>query len=451
MRRQSKRFEVSDAEKFLRSILFYGSRQKDFCLLNSNRAAYPVADKYSSYDLIAGIGSICELKNAGDSFESLRSFHEENSDWLFGFLSYDLKCETANLPSGNYDGIGFPLIHFFRPRFVLTLQKNVCEVFFAPELDDAQSVNELMVELNSHSVNGRTDAEQKQSYVEIRKRVSREEYLADVAKIHSHIQRGDVYELNYCQEFYAEDAIINPVETYLRMNLFSPMPFSGFLKCHDKYLMCASPERFLKKAGTKIISQPIKGTIARMRNEEEDIVQKMTLLNDRKEQAENVMIVDLVRNDLSHTAKKGSVKVEEMSGIYSFANLHQMISTVTSELRDDVHWTETIRKAFPMGSMTGAPKIRAMQLIEQFEKTRRGLFSGSFGYITADGDFDFNVVIRSLLYNEASRYLSYMAGSAITAMSNPEKEYEECLLKASALNNIFPEQKKPGYMAPIHA
>jgi para-aminobenzoate synthetase component 1 len=277
----------------------------------------------------------------------------------------------------------------------------------------------------------------------IKKRISREEYITDIKQILAHIQRGDVYELNYCQEFYSEEAVINPAQVYLQLNDFSPMPFSCFYRLGEKYVMCASPERFLKKSGSKIIAQPIKGTIARGKNEAEDFLQKQKLLNDEKERAENVMIVDLVRNDLSRTAKKNSVQVEELFGIYTFPHLHQMISTIVSEVRDGVEWTDVIRSAFPMGSMTGAPKIRAMQLIEQYEKTKRGLFSGSVGYITPEGDFDFNVIIRSVLYNAEKKYVSFMAGSAITANSVPEKEYEECLLKASAFFKIFSEDKNP--------
>ncbi|MEO5675183.1 MAG: anthranilate synthase component I family protein, partial [Chitinophagales bacterium] len=213
----------------------------------------------------------------------------------------------------------------------------------------------------------------------------------------------------------------------------SPAPLACFLKHGEKFLLSASPERFLKKESRKIISQPMKGTISRSNHAESDEHAKELLGTDEKEKAENVMIVDLVRNDLARSAVAGSVSVEELFGIYSFPRVHQMISTVSATLRNDVHFTEAIRNAFPMGSMTGAPKVMAMQLIDKYEKVKRGLFSGSAGYITPGGDFDFNVVIRSLLYNRESRYLSFQTGSAITHDCNPEKEYEECLLKAQAI------------------
>ena len=243
--------------------------------------------------------------------------------------------------------------------------------------------------------------------------------------------------MNYCIEFYSENVLIDPPSVYNRLNTLSPMPFSAYFHINDHFLMCASPERFLAKRGNKIISQPIKGTAKRGENEKEDKKIIESLKKDPKEQAENVMIVDLVRNDLSHTASRGSVIVEELFGIKTFHQLHQMESTVTSELKKDISFTEAIKKAFPMGSMSGAPKIRAMELIEEFESTKRGIYSGAVGYITPDGDFDFNVIIRSILYNSKNRYLSFMAGSAITDGSNAEREYEECMLKVAAMIKVL--------------
>lgn len=438
MVRQARKYPVRDVKNFFHSLLFYGSSTETFCLLNSNGSEHLPPDKYSGYDLLAGIGSIEELDQESDSFFSLQKLYDRNQDWLFGFFTYDLKNEINKLSSSNFDGLNFPDIHFFRPRYVIALRGNDGEIFFDPGIDDEKSADKLFDEI----ISGKGEATFQDRKITIKRRVSRDEYLQAVKNILSHIQRGDVYELNYCQEFYAEDAVINPVEAYLYLNDFSPMPFSCFYRLGEKYLMCASPERFLKKSGSKIIAQPIKGTIARGKNEAEDFLQKEKLYNDEKERAENVMIVDLVRNDLSRTAKKNSVHVEELFGIYSFSNLHQMISTVASEKRDAIHWTDVIRHAFPMGSMTGAPKIRAMQLIEEYERTKRGLFSGSVGYVTPNGDFDFNVVIRSVLYNAEKKYLSFTAGSAITANSNPEREYEECLLKASAFFKTFSDERK---------
>ncbi|MEA3318161.1 MAG: anthranilate synthase component I family protein, partial [Bacteroidota bacterium] len=247
-----------------------------------------------------------------------------------------------------------------------------------------------------------------------------------------HIKKGDIYEVNFCQEFYGKGEL-NPVKVYQRLNKISPTPFSCYGKFHSKYLISASPERFIKKEANKIISQPIKGTIKRGKNKQEDKELIKKLKNDKKERAENIMIVDLVRNDLSRTAKKGSVKVDELCGIYSFEQVHQMISTISCEIKSDENYVNIIKNAFPMGSMTGAPKIRAMKLIEKYEKTKRGLYSGAVGYISPERNFDFNVIIRSMLYNSESKYLSFIVGGAITSLSVPEKEYEECILKAEAM------------------
>ena len=257
--------------------------------------------------------------------------------------------------------------------------------------------------------------------------------METVEKIKEHIRYGDIYEINYCQEFFAEDVVLDPLELYFRLNEFSGTPFSCYYKDGSRHLACGSPERFLKKEGNQLISQPIKGTKPRGKNKVLDMQMKEALQSSAKEQSENVMIVDLVRNDLSKTAEKGSVKVDELCGVYSFKNMHQMISTISSKLKKEVHFIDAIKECFPMGSMTGAPKIRSMELIEKYEKTKRGLYSGAVGYIDPVGDFDFNVVIRSILYNECNAYLSFIVGGAITDKSNPIEEYEECLLKAKPI------------------
>jgi para-aminobenzoate synthetase component 1 len=243
--------------------------------------------------------------------------------------------------------------------------------------------------------------------------------------------------MNFCQEFFSSNTQIDVIEIFRRLMKNSPSPFSTLFKFNDKYLISSSPERYIRKEGNRLISQPIKGTARRGKTAEEDEINRQKLLQSQKEQSENVMIVDLVRNDMSKTAVPGSVKVEELYGIYSFPQVHQMISTVVSQINDSIHFTDCIKTTFPMGSMTGAPKIRAMEIIEKYETTKRGLFSGAVGYITPEADFDFNVVIRSILYNESNQYVSIITGGAITDLSDPEAEYEESLLKANALINVL--------------
>jgi para-aminobenzoate synthetase component 1 len=274
--------------------------------------------------------------------------------------------------------------------------------------------------------------------VDIQGRFSKEDYIATVEQLRRHILRGDCYEVNFCQEFYAEGVALDPLAVYHSLSEASPNPFGGYYKLTDKYLLCASPERYLKKEGSHILSQPIKGTSKRSpADKAQDEQNRLRLYESPKDRSENVMVVDLVRNDLSRVCREGTVTVEELFGIYSFPQVHQMISTISGELVAGTGFTDILRASFPMGSMTGAPKKRVIELIAQYERSRRGLFSGALGYITPEGDFDFNVVIRSILYNHASGYLSYQAGSGITFYSDAEQEYEECLVKAAAIKKVL--------------
>jgi para-aminobenzoate synthetase component 1 len=259
--------------------------------------------------------------------------------------------------------------------------------------------------------------------------------LETVKKLQQHILKGDCYEICFCQEFFAEDVQIDPFTVFKKLSDISPNPFSVFYKTGEKFLMCASPERFLKKTNNTIISQPIKGTLKRSGLADDD--EKNLLKNNEKERAENIMIVDLVRNDLSKICEEDSVFVKEFLEIYSFPQVHQMISTIEGTLTENISLSDIVYATFPMGSMTGAPKRKVLELLEKYEKTKRGLFSGSVGYISPGGDFDFNVVIRSILYNEKNRYLSISSGSAITWKSDAEKEYEECLVKIEGIKKAL--------------
>jgi para-aminobenzoate synthetase component 1 len=286
-------------------------------------------------------------------------------------------------------------------------------------------------------ISNKKEAISKKSKIAITPRITKSNYIDKVNEVLENIKRGNIYEANFCQEFYAENSSINPFETYNHLNEISKPPFASFLKIEDQYALCASPERYLKKEGGTVISQPIKGTAKRHYNSITDKKIAKDLSKNTKEIAENVMIVDLVRNDLSKSAIKGSVRVEELCKVYPFKQVHQMISTIVANVPENTNVTTVLKDTFPMGSMTGAPKIKAMKIIENLEETKRGLYSGAIGYFTPENDFDFNVVIRSILYNEEKKYISYSVGSAITAKAIPEKEYEECLLKAEALKYVL--------------
>jgi para-aminobenzoate synthetase component 1 len=406
--------------------------------MDSN-SSYNRNQKYKEFDFILAVDAFTSIKtDYSNAFADLHQYQSITKDWLFGYLSYDLKNNIEHLHSNNYDGLHFPDLFFFQPKKLFLVKGNQLEIQYLSGCDDEvdSDLEEILASCQKeHNLN--TFASNSPNTVSIKQRVSKEEYLSKVTKMLTHISRGDIYEANFCIEFYAENATINPETVYKKLNLISEPPFAVFFKNNDHFLISASPERYIKKDGLKVISQPIKGTARRLFDVEQDEISRSELENDPKERSENIMIVDLVRNDLSKTATKASVNVEELCGIYSFKQVHQMISTVVSEIENTTAAVEVLQTTFPMGSMTGAPKISAMNIIENLEETKRGLYSGAAGYFTPDGNFDFNVVIRSILYNCDNHYLSFSVGSAITAKSNPESEYEECLLKAKAMFEVL--------------
>jgi para-aminobenzoate synthetase component 1 len=406
-------------------MLNWANRFNIFCLLDNQHYNFTTP----AFECLLGAGCKRNLElKYGTALESLKGFCTAEHEWLFGHLGYDLKNETEKLYSGHHDGIGFADLHFFVPEIVIELKTNAVTIFFE---GDAETVFKAIQECSTEIVLVKQSAA-------IKNRISKADYISTIQQLQKNILSGDCYEINFCQEFYAEDAVIDPVSVYHKLINLSPNPFAALYKVNDKYCICASPERYLKKTGNKIWSQPIKGTSKRyLLNEEADLQARNYLTSNEKEKSENVMVVDLVRNDLSRICKEGTVKVDELFGVYSFPQVHQMISTVSGVLNEDTHWVDIIKATFPMGSMTGAPKKRVMELIEQYEITKRGLFSGSIGYIKPGGDFDFNVVIRSIFYNSTLKYLSYNTGSGITFYCDPEKEYEECLMKASAIMQVL--------------
>ncbi len=383
---------------------------------------------YINYELIAGFGAKEIIISNNNSFDRLYDFHLDKKDWLFGYLSYDLKNEVEQLTSNNSDNVPADNLLFFIPEYVFLFSNGELEV----QTENEKCICDEFVRsfnfrgFQSNSIN-----------VKFTARDNKSAYLNKIEKIKEHIQRGDIYEMNYCQEFYAEEIEMLAEDVFLKLNSTMKAPFSSFLKLKDKYILSASPERFLRKRGNKILTQPIKGTRKRGRNHEEDMRLIQSLRSSQKDMSENIMITDLVRNDLSITAKKKSVVVNELCKIYTFEKVHQMVTTVSSEIANSIKFTDVIKSAFPMGSMTGAPKLKAMELIEYFEEFKRGFFSGSVGYITPEADFDFNVVIRTILYNLANKYLSVGVGGAITIKSQAVEEYEECLIKAQPLFEVL--------------
>lgn len=434
MKRKSKKIHFNQPVDFKQKLLKWAQQFEKIVWLDSNSFSNVKNHQFSSFDGVLALESENELKsNFEGSFQNLQSFQSSVNDYIFGYLSYDLKNDTENLNSENYDGLNFPDLYFFQPKKLFFISDNCVEISYlntySDEIDSDYNTI-LNTQVKSFVVDQPND-------IKISKRITKKEYLFKLNKILEHIHRGDIYEVNFCQEFYAKNARIDPFTVYQNLNAISCPPFATFLKLNHHFLLSASPERFVKKQGNHVISQPIKGTARRHSDPTQDYLIASTLKQDSKERAENIMIVDLVRNDLSKTAINGSVAVKELCEVYTFKQVHQLISTIVSTVENDSNPVEIVKSLFPMGSMTGAPKISAMKIIEEEEETKRGLYSGAVGYFSPDNDFDFNVVIRSILYNRTENYVSYSVGGAITAQSDPAKEYEECLLKAIAMKKAL--------------
>jgi para-aminobenzoate synthetase component 1 len=430
-------FTITDPENAKKKMLSWANQFGIFCFLDNHR----YQTNYHSVECLLAIGNKNSfIANAGNALNDLQKFLNEKPRWLFGHLGYDLKNEIESVTSSCKSRLGFPDIFFFEPKIIIRLSEKESDSYrmeIESDVDAGKIFEEIIQSDETNTLQN--------DPIKIQQRVSKKEYIETIEQLKKHILRGDCYEINYCMEFFAEDAIVDPLLVYQRLSTTSPNPFSALYKLEDKWLICASPERFLKKEGGKILSQPIKGTSSRfLKDDKKDKRSKEELYTSEKDRSENVMVVDLVRNDLARVCKEGTVKVDELFGIYSFPQVHQMISTVSGELKEEISFSEIIRSTFPMGSMTGAPKRRVMELIDQYERSGRGIFSGAVGYMTPENDlptgqagFDFNVVIRSIMYNASEKYLSFMAGSGITFYSDAEKEYEECLLKAEAMRGAI--------------
>ena len=429
MKRVEARYTINDSHLFKTQVLHWAEKFESVVWLDSNKHH----EKYAHYEGVLAVGEYSSLKtDYKNAFDKLKDFHNKTKDYIFGYLGYDLKNDIEELNSNNHDVLDFPDLYFFQPKKLLLISgNNVTFKYLKPFEKDIEKDFQIITAQ-------REQPNTKQpSNANIKLRIQRDTYLKKVKTILDNIHHGNLYEVTFCQEFYSENTTINPIQVYKNLNNISKSPFATYLKFDNRYLLSASPERYLKKIGTKIISQPIKGTSKRSNSIKEDIRLKENLKNDPKERAENIMIVDLVRNDISRVAIKGSTEVEELCKVYSFEQVHQMISTISTHIPKDIHPVDIIKNTFPMGSMTGAPKIAAMQIIEKEEESKRGLYSGSVGFLTPEGDFDFNVIIRSILYNHTKKYVSFSVGSAITSLAVPEKELEECLLKAKAMREVL--------------
>ena len=355
-------------------------------------------------DYFKGIHDQWVSKENKEPFEDLDEFLTQNSGkHILIFITYDVKNHIEDLQTNHKNDIEFPLIHCIVPK-----EKYPFKGF-------------------------KSEKKPSDHHIQFKPKTSKKNYLETIGKIKNHIQKGDFYEANFCYEWIADVENFNAKNIFEKLSNLTQAPYKVYADLKHHYVLSASPELFLKKRGNQLFSSPIKGTRKRMADESSDNQIKKELQESTKERAENIMIVDLVRNDLSKIAKRDSVKVEELCQVYTFKNIHQMISTISCEMKKNVSFSDIIKATFPMGSMTGAPKLRVMELMDQYEPSRRGLYSGSIGLIKPNGDFDLNVVIRTLIYNKTKQLLSFHVGGAITIQSSAEEEYEETLTKAASL------------------
>ena len=418
MKRFSKSYSLKNKDLFVKKIVNFSSDQSHFTLLNSN-------DNFDDYELIIAYGAESFLQSSKNSLKKIDKYIDKVNDWIFGYLSYDLKNEIENLTDLNKDVFNLPNLYFYQPKVIWLIKDEKAEIYSLNE----KNLNEDWDHINSIDYKDCTE----KSSVDLITRTSKQEYIRKIKNIKKRILQGDCYEMNYCFDMYSKNKTINPYKTYIKLNDYTRSPMSTFFKLNQLYLLSSSPERFIKRVNKKIISQPIKGTAKRGLDSKEDEKIKYTLLSSPKELSENHMIVDLVRNDLSRVAEKGSVKVKNLNKLNTFKRVHQLISTIEAEIAVNTKFSKIISGMFPMGSMTGAPKIESMNIIDEYESIKRGLYSGSIGYIKPNKDFDFNVVIRSIIYDKLLKEINVSVGSAITFKSDPESEFEECLLKAEPM------------------
>lgn len=384
------------------------------CYLNSNDGTAIIG---------IGDGPVFTLINQ-TQLPALDTFLKEHHDsYIFGYLSYELKQHVDE--SVTKDDLKLPLAYFWVPSVVAQLNQKEITLLQGNNISIVHEFIEKLI----HSA--------APDLAPFHARTPKYKYIQQVNQIKQLIQRGDLYETNYCQEYFLEHiSLSSPHGLYNLVNQRTEAPFSGLLITKNLWLACGSPERYMQKEKNILKSQPIKGTAPRMKDAIDDEAAKQGLYHSKKERAENVMIVDLVRNDLSKIAEPGSVQVDELFGLYSFKTVHQMISTISCKLKPTLPFSDILKSTFPMGSMTGAPKRNALRFMGQLEDFNREIYSGSIGYVKPGGDFDFNVVIRSLAYYPAENYLSCGVGSAITIGADAQQEYEECLLKIGRLIHL---------------
>lgn len=421
--------EVNDSHQIKSKLIQWADQFEEVVWLDSND--YP--NSHNNYQAILAVEAERFFRTDSiKALDELKEYRKTNKDWLFGYLSYDAANLGVTQTNQKSDLLQFSKLNFFHPRKIFILKKNRIEIHYSSEKQDEiekdwNSINEIIPKKTSH----------KKLNLDVKARLSKQDYLDKVKTIKSYIDQGKITEINFCQEFYTQANLEHPLAVYQHLNKISKTPFAAYLRLNDKYVMCASPERYLGHTGGEIKAQPIKGTAKRKKKELEDQQFRIALENNEKEVLENTIATEMIVNELYAIAEEGSVQVTELSKAYTFEQVHQLISTIVCQLHPKLEAIDAIIATYPMGSMTGIPKESSLSIIDEIENFNRSLYSGSIGYFAPNDDFDFNVVIRSILYNATTNYVSFAAGGAITALSDPEKEYEECMVKVKAMAEVL--------------
>jgi para-aminobenzoate synthetase component 1 len=422
------RFNYIENKEFIHLVLNNLPNYSTFCVLHSNEINSPLL--HDEYDFIVSLGSQKQFQSNNpinwDFFNTL----EQQNCFLMGFISYAYNKDFWKI-SEKKSTIAPPANSFwFAPKYLIYKRKEEKEFVIYGE-NPSEFYHSI---LQSQIAPLESSPEFKHEFLPL---LSKEKYIHTIEKIREDIKNGEYYEINYCQEFISNKFNSDPFLIWEKIRNSNKAPFSAFFRHHSFFSISLSPERFLKRKANILLSQPIKGTAMRGGTELEDEKNKSNLQNSEKERAENIMIVDLVRNDLSRVCEVGTVSVEELCGIYSFKNVHQMISTISGKQLEKTKLGEILKNTFPMGSMTGAPKRMVVERASEYEVSARGLYSGSIGYLESNGNFDLNVVIRTLIIDTEKKIASFHVGGAITYDSDPFAEYDECMLKGKFWLDLF--------------
>ncbi|MCC3864042.1 aminodeoxychorismate synthase component I [Terrisporobacter petrolearius] len=375
--------------------------------------------------------------------EELNKYKVENKTQLpfiggaVGYLSYDLGNYIEKLPRSAKDDLNGYDLYFGLYDSVIVVDHLKEKTYIAtPDLDVKKEENLVLNienkidEAEINGVNPICYEEKEVSPTKLKSNFTKKEFENSVEKVRQYIKNGDIYQANLTQRFSGKTTL-SSYELYRDLRKVSPAPFGAYLNFDDFNILSNSPERFIKCMDKKLETRPIKGTRPRGKNKEEDLKLQEELRNSEKDKAELLMIVDLERNDIGRISKIGSVKVPELFVIEPYANVNHLVATVVGELDEDKDAVDAIKATFPGGSITGAPKIRAMEIIDELEPTQRNAYTGSIGYIGFNGDMDLNIAIRTVIKKEDDVY--FQVGGGMTWGSDPREEYQETLDKAQSI------------------